>query len=194
MILLNSVLHFLYDFVLEPKEYQWALLVPTTTTWCLPSWDTQPIGIPSPVPINVGGLFWLTFYLRAQNWTQYSRCDLTSTEKRRRITSLNLLATLPNATQDTIGFLGHKGTLLTCGQPVPIRTFWSFSSELFSRRSAHSLSSAGNFYVIGEQSSVWFPPGYSEHSLTWSLARAGWVVSPAYIGGPYGAIPLLANT
>jgi len=54
MILLNSVLHFLYDFVLEPKEYQWALLVPTTTTWCLPSWDTQPIGLPSPVPINVG--------------------------------------------------------------------------------------------------------------------------------------------
>jgi len=33
-------------------------------------------------------------YCEAQNWTQYSRCGLTCTEQRGRITSLNLLTTL----------------------------------------------------------------------------------------------------
>lgn len=52
--LLNFILHFLYYFLLELHEYQWALRIPTTSTWSLPCWDTQSIGIPSPVPIDVG--------------------------------------------------------------------------------------------------------------------------------------------
>jgi len=45
------------------------------------------------------------------NWTQYSKYGLSRVEQRRRITSLDLLATLfffLNAPQDTTDILSHK--------------------------------------------------------------------------------------
>ncbi|PKU47400.1 hypothetical protein llap_2302 [Limosa lapponica baueri] len=47
--------------------------------------------------------------------------------------------TLPDAPQDTIGLLGHKGTLSAHGDPIVSRTPRSFSSEVLSSKSAPNL-------------------------------------------------------
>lgn len=52
-------------------------------------------------------------YSWAQNWTQRSRCGLTSGEQRRRIPSLDLLPTLfIMQAWDAVGLVCCKGTLL----------------------------------------------------------------------------------
>lgn len=50
---------------------------------------------------------------RAQNWTQYSRCGLTSAEERGRITSLSLLITL-NAAGEAV-----STTVVACQALLP---------------------------------------------------------------------------
>ncbi|PKU41437.1 dystrophin isoform x3 [Limosa lapponica baueri] len=77
----------------------------------------------------------------AQNWTQYSRWGLTRAEKKGRITSLELLVTLPDAPQDAIGLLGYKGTLLAYGHPVVHQDSQSFPRSC-SPAELYSLSPA----------------------------------------------------
>ena len=67
------------------------------------------------------------------NWTQYSKYGLSRVEQRRRITSLDLLATLfffLNAPQDTTDILSHKA------QSYPVA---HQNIQFLSSRSAPSL-------------------------------------------------------
>lgn len=69
-----------------------------------------------------------------QNWTQYSKCDLSSAEGSWRITCLDLLTT----------GIYHKGALLAHCQLIvnwdPIHPFSQFSSTPLSNYLAHTMS------------------------------------------------------
>lgn len=80
----------------------------------------------------------------AQNWTQHSRCGLTRSEWRGRITSLELLATLFLMNPRTpLAFLATRKYCWLMDSLLFTRTPRSYSTELLSSRSAPA--SAGDW-------------------------------------------------
>lgn len=62
---------------------------------------------------------------RAQNWKPCSSCDLSRAEQRGKITFINLLATLPDVAQDSLGkeVLTNAGSCSLWCPPGPIAPF-----------------------------------------------------------------------
>ena len=90
----------------------------------------------------------------AQIWIQHSRCGLSNTKQSRRITSLDLLATVfLNAAQDAVVLLWHKGTLLVRVQLVVHQDPWALLCKVA-------------FQTVGSQ--AW---GYSSPGAVLSISQ-----------------------